>query len=289
MIELFYMKFYRNRIAKNILCILGFIFAIFIIWQGSKKVPIEGDWQEHLVVISKAEFNGDLVTVKNVRNFRYYPTEKDMHPAYYDRTYNLTQIKKVWYTSEPFNENQSAAHTFVSFEFNNGDFLAISMEARKTKEQIYSIWKGMFRTYPLVYIAADERDVVLLRANVRKDKVYVYPVKLEKPENARLILTDILTTMNELVSTKPSWYHTFFANCTSSIAKHVNAITPGRISKFSWQLLLTASADELALKHGLLDTDLTIEQAREKYSINEASERVGDVPSYSAEIRKFKN
>ena len=282
-------KLSRNKIIKKILLALGCLLIIFIAWQGLKKVPMEGDWQEQLKVISTAEFNGDLVTVKNVRNFRYSPTEKDMHPAYYDKTYDLTQIKKVWYVTEPFNENQSAAHTFVSFEFNNGDFLAISIEARKTKDQIYSIWKGMLRTYPLVYIAADERDVLLLRANIRKDKVYVYPVKLEKPENGRLILVDMLTRMNELVSTKPAWYNTLFANCTSSIAKHVNKITPGRVSIFSWQLWLTASADELALKHGLIDTDLLIEQAREKYSVNEASERIGDVPNYSVDIRKFKN
>ncbi len=283
------MNFFRSKIIKRVLFFLVCFLIIFVTWQGLKKVPIEGDWQEQLKVISTAEFNGGLVTVKNVRNFRYYPTEKDMHPGYYDKTYDLTQIKKVWYVSEPFNENQSAAHTFVSFEFNNGDFLAISIEARKTKDQIYSIWKGMLRTYPLVYIAADERDVLLLRANLRKDKVYVYPVKLEKPENGRLILIDMLTKMNELVSTGPAWYNTLFANCTSSIAKHVNKITPRRISILSWQLWLTASADELALKHGLLDTNLPIEQAREKYSINEVSERVGDVPNYSAEIRKFKD
>jgi len=282
-------KYFKNKIIKKILLALGCLLIIFIAWQGLKKVPMEGDWQEQLKIISTAEFNGDWVTVKNVRNFRYYPTEKDMHPAYYDKTYNLTQVKKVWYVTEPFNENQSAAHTFVSFEFNTGDFLAISIEARKTKDQIYSIWKGMLRTYPLVYIAADERDVLLLRANVRKDRVYVYPVKLEKPENGKLILVDMLTRMNELVSTKPAWYNTLFANCTSSIAKHVNKITPGRVSIFSWQLWLTASADELALDHGLIDTYLPIKQAREKYSVNEASERVGDIPNYSTQIRNFKD
>ena len=283
------MKKVKNKIVLKILVTFGCLLTVFVISQGVKKVPTQGDWQEQLAVISTAEFNGDFVTVKNVRNFRYSPTEKDRHPAYYEKKYDLNQVKKVWYVTEPFNENQSAAHTFVSFEFNSGDFLAISIEARKTKDQTYSVWKGMLRSYPLVYIAADERDVVLLRANIRKDKVYVYPVKLSQPENAKILLTNMLTRMNELVSDKPAWYNSLFANCNSEIAKEVNKITPERISPFSWQLWLTASADELALKHGLLDTDLTIGEAREKYSVNKASERVGDVPSYSAEIRKFEN
>jgi len=137
-------------------------------------------------------------------------------------------------------------------------------------------------------VAADERDVVLLRANLRKDRVYVYPIKLSKPENGRLLLVDMLTTMNELTTTKPQWYNTLFANCTSAIAKHVNKLSPDRISKFSWQLWLTASADELALKAGLIDTNLNIDEARKIYNINEASEKAGDVATYSQDIRKFK-
>lgn len=262
------------------------LLVIFFGWYFLDKPSLKEDWQEQLAVISVAEFNGDLATIRNVRNFRYYPTEADMYPSYYDRTYDLSQIKKVWYVTEPFNENKIAAHTFVSFEFNNGDFLAISIEARKTKGQKYSTLKGMLHAYPLVYIAADERDVVLLRANLRKDKVYVYPVKLEKPENAKLLLVDMLKEMNRLATTDPTWYNTLFANCTSRIASHVNKLTPGRISAFSWQLWVTSSADELALKRGLLDTKLPIEKAREKYNINEMSERIGDVPNYSAEIRK---
>ncbi len=271
-----------RKILVGSLCLL----AIILGWYLFDKPPLEGDWQEQLAVISRAEFNGDSVTVRNVRNFRYSPTEKDMHPDYYDRTYALDGIKKVWYVTEPFNENKVAAHTFVSFEFTNGDFLSISIEARKTKGQTYSTWKGMLHSYPLVYVAADERDVVLMRANLRKDKVYVYPVRLENPRNARLLFVDMLERMNELTSDRPVWYNTLFANCTSSIASHINKITPGRISRFSWQLWLTASADELALKHGLLDTDLPIGQAREIFSINAISEQVGDAPDYSLRIRK---
>lgn len=267
---------------------LSFIFLllIFLLWQGLKKPSLSGDWQTQLSTPSTAEFKGDFVTVKNVRNFRYFPKEENMHPAYYDKTYNLNEIKQVWYVTEPFNENPSAAHTFLSFEFNNGDFLAISIEARKTKDQVYSIYKGMLRTYPLIYIAADEHDLILLRANVRKDNMYIYPVKLSKQENARLLLTDMLNRMNDLLI-HPAWYNTFWANCTSSIAYHVNRLTPGRISFFSWQLWLTASADKLALKAGLLDTHLPIEQARQKYFITTRSQEIGDVPEYSKLIREF--
>jgi hypothetical protein len=55
----------------------------------------------------------------------------------------------------------------------------------------------------------------------------------------------------------------------------------------SWELLFTASADELAHESGLLDTDLSIEDARAKYQINAKSEALGDVPEYSRGIREF--
>jgi len=267
----------------------GFILLILILagfglYYIQMKPEAAADWQETLAVPSTAEFNGDLVTVYNVRNFRYIETEEPI-PAYYDKTYDLREIKKVWFVTEPFNEMKYAAHTFLSFEFTNGDFLSITIEARKTTEQKYSAFKGFLKTYPLIYIAADERDVILMRANVRKDNVYVYPVKLSKPENARLVLVDMLETMNELMI-KPKWYNTMFANCTSSIAKHVNKIDSGRISLLSWQLLLTASADKLAHEAGLLDTDLSIDEAREKYFVTDKSQKIGDVENYSRLIRE---
>lgn len=278
------MNFLKNIIIKKVLPVILFLVLLFLVLNLIKKPATDADWQEQLAITSKAEVNGDQVTIENVRNFRYYPTEHDMHENYYTKTYNLNEINKVWYTTEPFNENTSAAHTYVSFEFNNGDFLAISIEARKTKDQSYSIWKGMIHTYPLIYIAADERDLTLLRANIRKDKVYVYPVKLENKNNARLLLVDMLNKMNDL-TIHPEWYNTLFSNCTSAIAKHINKLSPGRIPMLSWQLWLTASADQLALKHGLLDTDLTIEKARKKFFVTDISQKIGDVPEYSKEIR----
>lgn len=281
------MTFRKNSVPKRLAIITGIVFALFVFWQGSKEVPMTGDWQEHLAVTSIAEFDGDLVTVKNIRNFRYGEGEVVTQNNYYDKTFDLREIKKVWFVVEPFSEDLSLAHTLLSFEFNNGDFLSISIETRKTKSQEYSIFAGLMRTYPLIYIAADERDVVMLRANVRKHNVYAYPVRLGDQANARVLLVDMLTRMTDLATDKPEWYNTIFANCTLRIAYHVNRVKPGLIPMMSLGLLQTAKSDELALKHGLIDTDLPIDEARAKYLITEKSQQVGDVPDYSTLIRSL--
>lgn len=276
------MNFPKSKKLKILLTLIITI-AIFTFWQLVKQPATTGDWQTQLAIPSVATIDGNSVTIKNVRNFRYGPAESDMHPAYYDQTYDLTKLKKVWYVTEPFNGQEYAAHTFVSFEFEDEKFVSITIEARKTKDQQYSSIKGLFRTYPLIYIAADERDVIMLRANLRKDKVYLYPIKTTK-ENGQKLFLDMLKEMNKLPK-QPSWYHTLFANCTSRIATHVNHITPGRISWLSWQLWATGSADELALKKGLLDTDLNLEEARNKFYITDKSQKIGDTESYSKLLR----
>ncbi|MCW1891882.1 MAG: DUF4105 domain-containing protein [Candidatus Uhrbacteria bacterium] len=269
--------------------LIGFfaLILVFFLWQALKPVPTEGDWQTPLAVLSTAEFEGDSVTVKNVRNFRYRGSEqeKDLEPAYYDKTYDLNQVVRVWYVTEPFKNLSIAAHTFLSFEFSNGDFLSISIEARKRKGQDYNLFLGMLRTYPLMYIAADERDSVFVRANIRKSDVYVYPVKIGSTENAKMLLTDMLNKMNDLV-VHPAWYNTLWANCTSSIARHVNQLWPHRLKGLQWQLWLTGYADELVFKSGLIDADLSLEGARKAFGVTEKSQRIGNVENYSRLIRE---
>ena len=134
-----------------------------------------------------------------------------------------------------------------------------------------------------MYIAADERDAILVRTNVRRHDVYLYPVKTTAAK-AQIMLKNMLVEMNDL-SVNTRWYNTLTANCTSLIAKHVNEVTPAKLPFWSWQLLLTGHADELAMEAGLLDTDLRIDQAREKFNITKISQEIGDVEDYSNRIR----
>lgn len=256
-----------------------------VIWYIFFQRPSNtGNWQQKVAVQSTAEFNGNLVTVHNVRNFKYPHTESDQIVGYYDKTYDLDKVSKTWFVTEPFKPGALAAHTLLSFEFTNGDFLAITIESRLQIGQEYNIYWGLLHTYPLIYIVSDEKDAIFLRANIRKSNVYLYPVRATA-EQSRILLVDMLNKMNDLVK-NPNWYNTVWANCTSSIAHHVNKIWPNALPTFSWEMLVTGYADELAFKKGLIDTDLPLEQAREKYLITAKSQKIGYVENYSELIRQ---
>jgi hypothetical protein len=263
-------------------------FLVSTAWEQLKPVPTARDWQSHVAIMPTAEIEGNAVTVHNVRNFRYSDAETANVTEYYDRTYDLSRLTKIWFVAEPFSQSGNAAHTFLSFEFDDGNYLAMSVEARKTNGQEYGVFRGLLRTYPLIYVATDERDAVMVRTNVRKHEVYLYPVRTT-PDKARSVFLDMLKTMNDLTA-HPRWYNTLTANCTSLLAGHVNHVTPHRLPFWSWQLLFTGHADDLALRSGLLDTDLPIDAARKKFDITAVSREIGDVENYSDLIRRgFRN
>src|SRR6202040_2363804 len=83
------------------------------------------------------------------------------------------------------------AHTIVSWEFGDGQYLAISIEARKEKGESYSALRGFFHQYELYYVVADERDLVGLRTNYRGEQVYLYRI-LSPASLARALLIDYL-------------------------------------------------------------------------------------------------
>jgi hypothetical protein len=56
--------------------------------------------------------------------------------------------------------------------------VAISIETRKEKGEGYSAVLGFFRQYELYYVAADERDVIRVRTNVRGEHVFLYRIQM---------------------------------------------------------------------------------------------------------------
>ncbi len=140
-----------------------------VFWFGLRKPTNDRNWNEDQKILAHAEFHdNDRVTVRNIRNFRY-TTVDDYTPGYYDKTFDLNKIKKAYYVVEPFSPIAGPAHTFLTFEFEDGNYLSISIEIRKRKGEVFNEILSALNYYELMYVIADENDVVKLRSNYRYD------------------------------------------------------------------------------------------------------------------------
>ena len=186
-------------------------------------------------------------------------------------------------TNETLFENGKPRVSAAAASFAGGDYVAISAEIRKEKGESFSAVKGVLRQYELVYIVADERDVLKLRSNYRHDDVFLYPVKISK-ENMQKLFVSMLERANTL-SEKPEFYNTLTNTCTTNIVAHVNELMPGRIP-WSYKILMPAYSDALAQDIGLIDNTLSLEALRAKYKINERALKYADDPLFSQRIRE---
>jgi hypothetical protein len=272
-----------KRIFYFFLIIVALIIGLFIIVHFSTKASNDRDWNDDQDILPTAEVTDNLVSIHNIRNFSYASTTS-YTTNYYDKVFDLNKIKKVWYVVEPFSGIPGSAHTFLSFEFEGDQFVSISVEIRKEKGESFHPIKGLFNTYELMYVIADERDVIKLRSNYRKDLVYLYPVKTSK-EKVRELFLDMIERTNNL-NQHPEFYNSVTNTCTTNIVEHIDKITPNKVPLFNLQILLPANSDKLAYDLGLLDTDLSFEDARARYFINDKALKYADDPDFSLKIRE---
>lgn len=269
---------------KKKLLILSILLLILILWF-SIKPSNNLEWSPDQAVLPYAKVEGDLIHVYDIRNFTYITTQEYI-PNYYNQTYNLSELKSVDFMVEPFSGYKGAAHTLLSFGFNNGQYLAISVEIRKEKDEHFSAIKGLLKQYELMYVFGDEKDLIKLRSNYRNDTVFLYPVRASN-EKIRSLFLDMIGRANSLVA-NPEFYNTLTNTCTTNIVSHVNKITPKRVP-FSYKVLMPAYSDELAYDLGLIDTNKSFEETREMFKINELARFYADSPDFSVKIREGRN
>jgi hypothetical protein len=224
-----------------------------------------------------------LVTVRNIRNFDYR-SEKDYTPAYYDRRFDLRDLEGVDLVAVYW-MGPAIAHIFVSFAFAGGDHIAVSIETRKERGENYSTLKGFFRRYELYYVVADERDVIRLRTNYRRDppeEVYLY--RLHAPlENGRRIFMEYLKKINALQA-KPEFYNTLTTNCTTNIWLH-SQTNPEHL-RFSWKILASGYVPEYLYESGRLDRSVPLTELSKRAHINGRAQAANAATDFSRLIRQ---
>ena len=266
-------------ISAGVFCVL---FTVVLLWWLNITPSNEREWQADVDKLAYATIDGERVTMHNIRNSAYR-SETDFTPAYYSKTYDLSKLNSIdlfaIYWMGP-----AIAHTIISFGFDGEDYLAVSIEARKELGEGYSTIKGFFRQYEQIHIVADERDVIRLRTNFRKNPPEdVYRYRLQgSPELARQFFLEYVKTINE-EKDHPSFYNTLTANCTNVIWMHAQ-VNPDRVP-FSWKMLASGYAPEYLYDMGRLDTSVPFAELTQQGYVNPDAQALGDAPDFSQRIR----
>ena len=269
--------------AGRSILIFSCVFSIILLWFLSIPPSNDRDWLPDMALLPWAERDGDRVTVHNIRNFDYH-SETDYTPAYYDKRFDLSKLESVDVIAVYW-MGPAIAHVFLSFGFSGGDHLAISIEARKKKGEGYSTVKGFFRQYELYYVVADERDVIRLRTNYRRDPpedAYIY--RTHGPiENGRRLFLSYMDQINALKAC-PEFYNSLTTNCSTNIWLNTR-VNPDHLP-FSWKILLSGYIPEYLYEMKVLDNSLPLPEIKKRAHINARAQAADAAADFSQRIRE---
>jgi hypothetical protein len=259
---------------------VALLFGVVLAWWLTLSPTNDSDWQPDVAQKAWADIQGDEVTLHNVRNCDYR-TETDYTPHWETRTVRMSQITgidlAIDYWGSPW-----IAHPIVSFQFADAPPLCFSIETRKKLGQTYSTVGGLYRQFELIYIVADERDVIRVRTNYRKEDIYLYRMIIS-PAHARERFLEYIHSLNALRN-KPRWYNAITTNCTTSIrTQHpANERVP-----WDWRILLNGKGDELLYqRHFIVTGGLPFAELKTRSLIDARARAANDSPDFSKLIRE---
>lgn len=254
------------------------LLVIVIAWWLSLRPRGDRDWAPALAVLPRVEITGDTLRIRQFRNFANSSASEPV-PRYEERTFDLARLTSLDYFLSHWS-GPVMAHTLVSFGFDDGKFLAVSVEARRQRWQSYSPLWGLFRSYELMFVLGDERDIVRLRTNIRRERVYLYRVRLPL-QNVRRLLDDYLARV-ELLAARPEWYNSVTSNCTTNLFYHGHQRAPWWAMP---DIFLNGFSARAMYRLGALANNLPFKELQARSGIRELALAAGDGEDFSHCIR----
>jgi hypothetical protein len=262
----------------RIVALYAVCFAAVFGWWAALQPSNDRVWADDVARMASGTVEGNRLVVRNVRNF-LWRSDTDFDARWETRSYDLDTLTGLDLIMSYW-AGESIAHAIVSFGFADGQRLAFSIEIRKEKTETYSALAGFFRAYELAFIAADERDVVGVRTNVRDEDVRIYRLRMPPPQ-ARALLLEYVAEANDLART-PRFYNSLTTNCTTQIFRMVRALQPGL--PLDYRVLLTGYVPDYVYDLGGLGTSVPFQALRDRSHIRGKADRID--PDFSRKIRE---
>lgn len=256
-----------------------------LIWWGTIHPSHDRDWLPELARLPQVEMAGEIMTVSNLRNFRWH-SETRFDERWETRAFDLAKLDAADIALSYWS-GEDIAHLIVSFQFSDRPPLALSVEVRREKGEEWSSIAGFFKSTELAYVAADERDVIGLRTHARGEDVRLYRLRATKAQ-ARDILMAYVADINDLAKT-PRWYDTLTVNCTTLVFRLVRASGAnwGFAIPLDYRLLLTGRLPGYLQSLGALRADVPLPELARRSSITDSARTISlDDPAFSVKIRE---
>ena len=256
-------------------------FGCVLIWWHTLKPSNDRVWADDVARITSGRIIGDEATLYNVRNFDWR-SASDYTQRWETRSYDLRRLRSLDLITSYWDAPKAIAHVLFSFGFEDGTYVAFSVEIRRERSEAFSAIGGFFKEFELSVIAADERDVIRVRTNARGEDDYLYRVRLPV-HDIRSLFSAYIDQANQLVNA-PRFYNTITVNCTTLVyhmMKHIVGALP-----LNFRVLLSGYLPEYVYSVGGLDTRYTLEQLRSFGRITERARQADRSPNFSGDIRK---
>ncbi|MET3517915.1 hypothetical protein ABIC63_005722 [Pseudacidovorax sp. 1753] len=258
-------------------------FALLLVWWGRIAPSDTRDWADDVARHIEPSVAGSIVTLRNVRNFEWR-SDDDYTVRWETRQYDLDRLRSVDMALSYW-MGPAIAHTLVSFGFDDGQggtrYLVYSVEIRKERGESFSAVAGFFKQFELALVAADERDVLRVRTNVRGEDVYLYRVAMP-PEAMRSLFLAYLDQSITLAA-HPRFYSTLTANCTTIVFDMARRIVGGL--PLDWRLLASGYLPEYLQSIDGLAAKADLETLRAAGRITERATAADADPRFSQAIR----
>ncbi|WP_349657061.1 DUF4105 domain-containing protein [Xanthomonas sp. 10-10] len=233
----------RGRENWALVGIFGAAFVALAVSWGLMQPSQDRDWADDVAQRLQPQVRGNIVTLHNVRNFDWR-SETNYVPRWETRQYDLDRLVSadlaLSYWMGP-----AIAHTLVSFGFDDGSHVVFSLEIRKERGESFSAVGGFFRSFEETLVAADERDILRVRTNVRGEDMYLYRLAIPRAGLRRMFM-GYVALANDL-NRKPAFYNTLTSNCTTIVYALVRQLQPSL--PLDHRLLLSGYADQYAYDH----------------------------------------
>ncbi|NND96520.1 MAG: DUF4105 domain-containing protein [Pirellulaceae bacterium] len=279
--------FWIPKLANWLSVVAGSIVVVYLATM-TQQPRNDRHWVIEQQRMPHIDRNSTHVTIENLRH-AVYRSETDFDVHYRDLEFRLGDLQSVWFVVQKFSTLEGLAHTFISFELDSPtgpQYFCVSVEVRREVDEVYSPIRGLYRQFEVMYVVADERDVIGVRTVMRPDdRVHMYRVNAT-PERVQRLFLDIADRINGLED-QPEFYHTLLKNCTNEIVRHTYKLTLEPINWLDPRIVMPGFSGRFAHSQRLIGAaDQSFAELQEQCRIDQVAREVGLEGDFSNRIRE---